>query len=124
MSVPIERARSSFARREWTAACAAFAGADDPTAADHEQHAVAAYLTGADDLCERAWEAAHRAALDADEREDAARYAFWLGLCLMLRGQTAHAGGWLARARSILDRSSRRGSPTSSTAPRRSSSRW
>lgn len=103
MSALIERARGSFARREWADACDAFAMAGELTAADQEQHAVAAYLIGADDTCERAWEAAHRAALEAGEPAEAARCAFWLGLCLMLRGQLAQAGGWLARTQSIID---------------------
>ena len=105
MSDVLERARASFASQEWAAACTAFAAATDLTTADHERHAVAAYLTGADDACERAWEAAHRAALTDRELDDAARYAFWLGLCLMLRGQAAQAGGWMSRAKSIVDES-------------------
>lgn len=103
MSSSIERARAAFARREWVAACAAFATEGERSAADHELHAIAAHLTGADDVCERAWEAAHRAALDAGKLDDAARYAFWLGLCLLLGGRMAPAGGWLARAQSLVD---------------------
>lgn len=103
MPAPIERARAAFADRDWSAACAAFAEAVELSAVDSEQHAVAAYLTGNDDVCERAWEAAHRAALEAGDVEDAARYAFWLGLCLMLRGQPAQAGGWLSKAHSLVD---------------------
>ena len=103
MPAPIERARAAFADRDWSAACAAFAEAVELSAADSEQRAVAAYLTGNDDVCERAWEAAHRAALEAGDVEDAARYAFWLGLCLMLRGQPAQAGGWLSKAHSLVD---------------------
>jgi DNA-binding NarL/FixJ family response regulator len=67
-----------------------------------EAAAVAAYLAGRDDDCDRAWEAAHRAALAADDVPEAARYAFWLALCLMLRGQMARAGGWLGRAEALL----------------------
>ena len=107
MPVSIELARCAFARREWAAACDAFEMAGGLTAADHEQHAVAAYLIGADAACERAWEAAHRAALESGEPTEAARHAFWLGLCLMLRGQMAQAGGWLARAQSIIGEAGR-----------------
>jgi len=103
MSASIERARGAFARREWAAACDAFEMAGELTAADHEHHAVAAYLIGADAMCERAWEAAHRAALESAEPPEAARCIFWLGLCLMLRGHMAQAGGWLGRAQSIVD---------------------
>jgi hypothetical protein len=33
----------------------------------------------------------------------AARAAFWLSLLLLLRGDTARSGGWLARAQRLLD---------------------
>jgi DNA-binding NarL/FixJ family response regulator len=96
----VDRARAAFDRQAWRECCAAYADAGDHglDAADHERHAVAAYLTGADDVCDRAWEAAHHAALGAGDAAAAARHAWWLGLCLLLRGQMAHAGGWLARA--------------------------
>ena len=103
MSEPIERARAAFARRDWAAACAEFAAAGERSPDDHRKHAIAAYLTGADDVCEGAWEAAYRAALDAGDTAGAARHAFWLALCLMVRGQMAHAGGWLARANSLVE---------------------
>lgn len=96
-----EAAREAFARKAWREAYAAYAEAaagGELTAGDHECMAVASYMTGEDDACERAWEAAHRAALDAGANAEAARHAFWLALCLMLRGQMAHAGGWLSRA--------------------------
>ena len=70
--------------------------------AEHEQEAIAAYLAGRDDECERAWEAAHRGALAAGDDAEAARLAFWLGLSLLLRGQMAQAGGWLGRAESLV----------------------
>jgi hypothetical protein len=89
-------------RRAWTQALEAFASAGELEAADHERVAIAAYLTGADERCERAWATAHHAALAAGDSAEAARCAFWLGLCLMLRGQMAHAGGWLSRAESIV----------------------
>lgn len=64
--------------------------------------AVAAYLKGQDDVCEQAWEAAHRAALDAGDVAESARCAFWLALCLLLRGRMAQAGGWLGRAEALV----------------------
>ena len=103
MPEPIDLARAAYARRDWAAACAEFASVGERSAEDHQKHAVAAYLTGADEVCERAWEAAYRAALDAGDVADAAGHAFWLAFCLMMRGQMAHAGGWLARAQSLVD---------------------
>lgn len=103
MAASIEQAREAFAQRQWAVACDAFAKAGGQSAADHQRHAVAAYLTGADGACERAWEAAYRAAIEARDLQDAARSAFWLALCFMLRGQMAQAGGWLARSQAAID---------------------
>ncbi|MBW3643658.1 MAG: LuxR C-terminal-related transcriptional regulator [Actinobacteria bacterium] len=103
----LERARHAFACRGWAEACVEFAAAVEEqaslTADDHEARAVAAYLIGADDVCEKAFEAAHRAALAAGASDAAARCAFWLALSLMLRGRIAQAGGWLARAQGVVD---------------------
>jgi DNA-binding CsgD family transcriptional regulator len=102
----VEPARAAFARRAWGEAFSAFTGAAEQAplaAADNERLAVCAYLVGADDVCAAAWEAAHRTALAADDRAGSARCAFWLGFCLMLRGQMAQAGGWLARAERLID---------------------
>ena len=71
-------------------------------AAECERAAIRAYLLGADDDCARHWEAAHRAALAAGDPAEAARYAFWLGLSLMFRGQAAQANGWFARAEALI----------------------
>jgi DNA-binding CsgD family transcriptional regulator len=106
MSSSIERARAAFARQAWGDAFSAFAATAEGAsldAADHERRAVCAYLVGEDDECAQAWEAAHRAALVADDRAEAARCAFWLAMCLLLQGHTARAGGWLARAEHIID---------------------
>jgi DNA-binding CsgD family transcriptional regulator len=100
VTTPRDRARDAFARRDWQVALDALVEAERTTpldAADHERMAVCAYLVGDDATCDRAWEAAHREARDAGDHAGAARCAFWLAMCLMLRGQTARAGGWLAR---------------------------
>ena len=69
---------------------------------DDEVAAVEAYLSGDDDACEQAWTDAHRAALAAGDTAEAARHAFWLALCLMLRGQMAQAQGWLGRSEALV----------------------
>jgi DNA-binding NarL/FixJ family response regulator len=71
-------------------------------AADCERAAIGAYLLGADDECARHWEAAHRAAYAAGDLGESARYAFWLGFGLMMRGQAAPANGWLSRAEALV----------------------
>lgn len=61
MASSLERARAAFARQAWGEARDAFAGAarEGPLGADdHEQFAVAAYLIGADEPCEKAWDVA------------------------------------------------------------------
>ena len=108
MTSSLERARAAYARQEWREACDAFAAAADEVpvgADDYERFAVAAYLTGGDAPCEHAWEAAHRAAVEAGDPGGAARCAVLLALCLALRGQMARAGGWLARAEDLLQQS-------------------
>jgi DNA-binding CsgD family transcriptional regulator/tetratricopeptide (TPR) repeat protein len=103
----VERAREAYARRDWSAALAGLSDAarDEPlAAADHERAAVCAYLIGDDDACERAWESAQRVAQDAGDHAGAARGAFWLAMCLMMRGQMARAGGWLTRAHRLVER--------------------
>ncbi len=105
MASALESARVAFARRAWGEAFAAFteAASDKALAAkDHERRAISAYLIGADDYCAAAWEAAQRTALDAGDHAEAARYAFWLAFCFIMRGQMAHAGGWLGRAERLV----------------------
>lgn len=70
-------------------------------AADCERAAIRAYLLGADDESAKRWEEAARAALTAGDYAEAARYAFWLGLSLMMRGLEARAGGWFTRAEEL-----------------------
>ena len=74
---------------------------------DLELLAMSAYLIGRDDEYLRALDRAHHAYLDAGEGVRAARCAFWLGLRLLLRGETGRATGWLARAQRLLEREER-----------------
>lgn len=101
----LDGAREAFAREAWREACDAFAAAAEEgrlRVDDHERFSVAAYLVGADEACERQWEAAQRAAVEAGDTAGGARFAVLLALCLVLRGQMARAGGWLARAEGLL----------------------
>ena len=112
MTSSVEAAHEAYAREDWAAAFAGFSAAiaeGGPAALDaagHERRAVAAYLVGADDDSTAAWEAAHRGAQAHGDPATAARCAFWLGLGLLLRGRPAQAGGWLARARRLIDETS------------------
>ena len=94
----VEVARDAFDRRAWGQALRGFAVISELEAFDLERVAIAEYLTGSDEGSERGWERAQRAFAGVGDVEGAARCSFWLGLTLMLRGESARASGWLARA--------------------------
>ena len=75
---------------------------DDLDGTDLDRLAVAAYLTGEDGDAVAAWEDLHRRHLEAGQRSDAARCAFWAAFCLMMQGQMGHAGGWLSRCETAI----------------------
>jgi DNA-binding CsgD family transcriptional regulator len=107
----LKRGRDAYARRAWSDAYDSLSRADRerPLPADTlERLAVAAYLIGRADAYANALDRAHHAHLEAGERERAARCAFWLGLDLMLRGETGASSGWLARAERLLQSVDRR----------------
>jgi DNA-binding NarL/FixJ family response regulator len=100
------RGREAYEHRAWAEAYTALAAADRETPLspeDLERLATAAHLIGkeahAADLLARA----HRGFLEHQKPARAARCAFWLGSRLLEKGEMAQAGGWLARARRILD---------------------
>lgn len=100
------RGRDCFESRAWGEAFAQLSAADQESpleAADLEQLAVAAYLTGRDTEGFSAWERAHAAFLARGEVPWAARCAFWLGMSLSQAGKHARGGGWLMRAQGLLD---------------------
>ena len=106
MSTAIERGRESFESQTWGDAYTQLSAADQnaPLEADDlERLAVVAFLLGKDADSVDAWERAHQARLSAGETTRAARCAFWLGFILVLRGETARGGAWLARLRRLLD---------------------
>jgi DNA-binding NarL/FixJ family response regulator len=102
----LERARVSFARRSWGVACSEFAAADADTSLaidDLEQFALAAYLSGNDEMSARVWTRAHHEALVCDDPRRAARHAVLIGAGLMFRGEVAPAMGWFARGERVLE---------------------
>jgi DNA-binding CsgD family transcriptional regulator len=50
---------------------------------------------------------AHQAHLNAGEALQAARCALWVGMTLAQQGEMGHAGGWLGRARRLVEREGR-----------------
>jgi DNA-binding CsgD family transcriptional regulator len=102
----VTRGREAHRRRAWRDAYQHLSAADRQeslAAEDLDRLATAAHLIGHLDEAEGTWERAHHAFLDRGEKAPAVRCAFWLGLTLLLRGEHAHGGGWLARAQHILE---------------------
>ncbi len=102
----LERGRRSFERRAWGDAYAQLSAADGSAAldvTDLERLAVAAYLLGRDDDSTDLWARAHHRCVRSGDAPGAARCGFWLAFHLLLRGEVARSGGWLARARRVLD---------------------
>lgn len=102
----LDRARAAFRDQSWENAHAWFRAADAEDrlcASDLELSARAAYLVGRDEDCVVVLERAYRLRLEEDQRDEAAQDAFWLAFNLMNRGETARAGGWLARAEQLVD---------------------
>ncbi|MBB1253120.1 DNA-binding response regulator [Streptomyces sp. OF3] len=100
------RGRAAYERLAWRDAYEELSAADRRTpldADDLDRLARAAYLTGNLEAATAAWERAHHLLLEQDAPAQAVRCAFWLGLTLVLHGEHARGGGWLARARHILD---------------------
>ncbi len=58
---------------------------------------LAAWFIGRGDESERAWDAAHRAYLDADDVDGAIRCVFWIGFTLSEQGDAIRGGAWMAR---------------------------
>jgi DNA-binding NarL/FixJ family response regulator len=102
----VARGRECFNRRAWSEACAELAAAEreaplEPE--DGERLAIATYLLGRDQDSVAVWERTHRAFLAHGDVAGAVRCAGWLVLTLFGGGELARGGGWLARARRLLD---------------------
>ena len=70
---------------------------------DLERLATAAYLLGRDADSIDIWARAHHDLLRRGDLERAARCAFWLFFILLKKGELVRGGGWVARARRLLD---------------------
>ena len=102
----LDRGREAFERGAWREAFTLLSAAERGGAVDGQdltRLASAAYLIGQFDESARAWEGAHRAALEANDPKAAAQAAFWLALGLIFRRDVARGAGWIARAVRILD---------------------
>ncbi|MFD0531224.1 hypothetical protein ACFQ1I_38980 [Kitasatospora arboriphila] len=96
-------ARRSHGGHAWRDACALYAAADggEPDGlgvADLEDWGEAAQLLGRGEEASAVLQRAYLAREGAADVRGALRCAFWLAEVLAMRGEFAHAGGWLARA--------------------------
>jgi ATP/maltotriose-dependent transcriptional regulator MalT len=104
-------ARESFANKDWAAAYDGFSALDREASLvldDLERLALCAYLIGRDEESVDVWTRAHQECLRRGDVARAARCAFWLALILRMGGQMAPAGGWLGRAKRLLEEGDRR----------------
>jgi DNA-binding CsgD family transcriptional regulator len=99
------RGREAGHRLAWTDAFESLSHADASSSLageDLELLAAAAYLLGHAGECRQALQRAHRAHIAAGDPRRAARCLFWVSFTLLLEGDLAQAGGWLARAHRVL----------------------
>ena len=100
------RGRECFERRAWSDAFAELSAVDREAPLEPEdlaRLATAAYLAGRDEDSVQAWERAHHELLRRGDVPRAARCAGWVIFVLLNGGEFARAGGWLARARRLLE---------------------
>jgi DNA-binding NarL/FixJ family response regulator len=105
-SVHLERGRKAYAQQAWGDAFALLSAADKESPLepeDLERLGVAAHLLGRDEDTAEIGARAHHEYLRRGNVPQAARAALWLGMGLLARGEMARGGGWLARARRLVD---------------------
>jgi DNA-binding CsgD family transcriptional regulator/tetratricopeptide (TPR) repeat protein len=106
----LERGRASYAKSAWLDAYELLSRADEDDLLEPEDLELlgqSAYLLGRDDDYVRALERAHHGHLDAGDVPSAARCTWWIGLNLLMRGETAGANGWFGRGNRLLEREAR-----------------
>src|SRR5262249_25395234 len=102
----LRRGRELVKNQAWGAAFAEFSAADREASLESQDlfsFALSAHLLGREDDNVALLSRAHQSFLKDGEAKSAVRCAFWLGFSAMLNGDMAKAGGWLARARRVLD---------------------
>jgi DNA-binding CsgD family transcriptional regulator len=102
----LEAGRQAFCQQRWGDAHRELSAADHQTPLgidDLERLAVAAYLVAEDADGTAFWARAYNECLRRGDRARAARNALWVNFALLLRGEMAPAGGWLARGQRALE---------------------
>ena len=106
----VDRGRESFGRQAWEEAWSQLSTAASRVpleVEDLERLAVAAFLTGRTEESVDVWGRAHHFCLRLGDVVRASRCAFWSAFILLNEGQLARGGGWIHRARRLLDQSAR-----------------
>jgi DNA-binding CsgD family transcriptional regulator len=101
----LDEARDAFGRQAWGVARSAYAAVRDQaplTLDDIERYAIAAHLVGEEAESRELLTQGYREALERKDVTQAIRFAFWLGHSMIFTGEMGQAGGWFARARSLL----------------------
>jgi DNA-binding CsgD family transcriptional regulator len=107
VAAELERAREHHRRQAWADACDAFEAVDRvaPLAVeDLGRLAESAHVLGRGEDAARLLQRVYQARADAGDTGAAVRAAFYLWHALMAKGEFAHAGGWIARARRLSER--------------------
>ncbi len=102
----VEAGRDAYQQQDWPGCFAALADADRTAPlvpADLQLLAVSGFLTGHDESAYDALARAYNAHAAAGDPRSAARSAFYLAFLLQDTGEPARAGGWVARARALVD---------------------
>jgi tetratricopeptide (TPR) repeat protein len=102
----VEAGRLAYQRQDWPACWAALTDADGGATlapADLQLLAISGFLTGHDESAYDALARAYHAGVAAGDPRGAARCAFYLAFLLQDTGEPARAGGWVARARALVD---------------------
>jgi len=103
----VDRGRESYRRQAWAEAFRCFSAADGQAplpAPDLELYALAAALTGRDDDYFALLDRLYQMYLDGGEPIRAAHWAFWMGFRLAAQREMGRAGGWLARAQRLVEK--------------------
>jgi DNA-binding NarL/FixJ family response regulator len=99
--------REALQNQEWSSAFSFLSEADQKNPLcpeDLEGLANAAYLAGKETESADILARAHQGFLTQGKTQRAVRCAFWLGFMLLIIGESAQAGGWLSRARRLIER--------------------
>lgn len=96
-----------FGRQEWRQAHEALTAADRADLlrpSDLEMLATSAYMVGRETEYVELLERAYNGHLEDEEPLAAVRCAAWIAVRLLFRGEVSRAGGWVGRARRLLER--------------------